>query len=86
VEAEAYIAIIRIFTPKYQYLDQSASDICRKSPTPFDRDHRFNDPDSEKTLEDQTSKAQTNLAQVKRVTPGHTARDCAFFFTQTSLV
>jgi hypothetical protein len=45
-----------------------------------------NDPGSEKTLEDQTSKAQKVLAKVKRVTPGLTARDCAFFSTQTSLV
>jgi hypothetical protein len=39
----------------------------------------LNDPDSEKTLEDQASKAQKVLAQLKRATPGITARDCAFF-------
>ena len=40
----------------------------------------LNDPDSEKTMEDQTSKTQKVLAQVKRVTPGLMARDDAFFF------
>jgi hypothetical protein len=37
-------------------------------------------------MEDQTSKTQKVLAQVKRVTPGLKARDYAFFSTQTSLV
>jgi hypothetical protein len=37
-------------------------------------------------MEDQTSKTQKVLEQVKRVTPGLMAKDGAFFSTQTSLV
>jgi hypothetical protein len=37
-------------------------------------------------MEDEASKAQKVLAQVKHVHPGLTARDCAFFSTQTLLV
>jgi hypothetical protein len=40
----------------------------------------------EKHEDNEASKAQKVLAQVKRVHPGLAARDCAFFSTQTSLV
>jgi hypothetical protein len=41
---------------------------------------------SEKKLEDEASKEQKVLAQVKRVHPSHTARECVFFSTKTSFV
>ena len=50
------------------------------------RELGLNDPESEKTLEDPTSKTQKVIAQVKRAVPGLMARDYGFFSTQTSLV
>ena len=45
----------------------------------------LNNPDSEKTLEDLASKAQKVLARVKRVIPGLTVRDFAFFSSKKKL-
>jgi hypothetical protein len=73
-------------TPSAATLNTPTSPTARPATPSFDDELGLNHPESEKTLEEPTSKTQKVIAQVKRAVPGLMARDYGFFSTETSLV